>query len=225
MKKLSLLILVSTLVLNSKINAQKFFEGELHYKIEYELINQNIPIEILKKEMGNSFKAYIKEDKYIMIHNTYGDLGWTKSITRLDEGYSYIEYQKSDTIYKYRLDVEENKLLEIKRISNKKKKVLKEMCEYVILDYESTDPNSFYKTKRGKYYFSPKYKLNPKKYKGHNEGFWNLYVKESGAISIRNESTYEGLFKSVSEVTKVINKEISNDLFKLDDSKIVKLVD
>jgi len=35
--------------------AQEFFEGELIYKVDYELINENIPVELLENEMGNSF--------------------------------------------------------------------------------------------------------------------------------------------------------------------------
>ncbi len=207
----------------SKIEAQAFFEGELSYKIEYEIINKNIPKGMLEKQMGDSFKAFVKEDKYIMLLNTTGEFGWTKTTVRLDEGYSYIEYEKLDTIYKFKHDINKSELLKISRSSNDRKKILNEECEYVTLNYRSTNPNSAFGIIKGKHYFSPKYKLNADKYKNYKSDFWNLYVKESGAISIRNEHFYEGIFKSVSEVTQILEKDISDELFLLDKNKFVKL--
>ncbi|WP_151894054.1 hypothetical protein [Patiriisocius marinistellae] len=86
------------MVLN--IYGQEYFEGEIIYEIEYEPINPNIPKEYLENEFGKSFNAYIKEDRYAMIYHGNGLKGWMKTIVRLDLGYSYTEFEKSDTIAK-----------------------------------------------------------------------------------------------------------------------------
>jgi len=99
------------------------------------------------------------------------------------------------------------------------------MCDFIILDTETSNPNTFYKTVKAKHYFSPKFKLNHKKYKNFNSGFWNLYAKEAKAISIRNEHVYEGFFKSVSEVTKITEKKISETMFELNPEKVVVVGD
>ncbi len=205
--------------------SQDFFEGQIHYKIEYETINKGIPDGFLEVQMGDSFDAFIKEDKYIMVYNAKGELGAMKTIVRLDEGFSYLIYEQSDTIYKSRLDSRKNKLLALRRVNNEKKEVLGELCEYVILDYETNEPNTFFKIVRGKHFFNPKYALNAEKYRNYTSGFWNLYVNESQAISIRNEHEYEGLYKSVSFATVIEEKKIPDELFLMDNDKIIKLVE
>ncbi len=225
MKQTSLIIQIIFFSVTFHLSAQDFFEGELNYKIEYEVLNKNISVSILEREMGDSFDAYVKEDKYIMTYNSKGELGWSKTIVLLDEGYTYVEYEKSDTIYKYPLDDNKSKLIQISRNVNDQKKVLDEMCESITLKYESTDSNSMFRVTDGKHYFNPKYKLNYKKYKNYTSGFWNLYVKESKAISIRNEHLYKGMFKSVSQATKITKKKIPEELFIINQDKIVKETD
>ena len=82
------------LTLPIAIYSQDFFEGEIHYKINYEIINKNIPDEFLEIQMGTSFDAFVKEDKYIMIYDTKGEFGTKKIIVRLDEGFSYLNLRK-----------------------------------------------------------------------------------------------------------------------------------
>ncbi|MDT0539075.1 hypothetical protein [Croceitalea sp. P059] len=205
--------------------SQEYFEGKIHYTIEYETINKNIPDGYLETQMGDSFNAFVKEDKYIMVHNGTGELGAMKTIIRLDEGFSYVIYENSDTIYKSPLNLEKNKLLILKKVTNEKKEVLGEMCDYVSIDYENNDPNSFFKVVRGKHFFNPKYKLNPEKYKNHTSGFWNQFVDLSQSICIRNEHEYEGLFKSVSYATEIKQENIPEAMFLMDSTKIIKQVD
>lgn len=204
-------------------NCQDYFEGKIHYKVEYEKINQNIPDGFLETQMGDSFDAFVKEDKYLMIYNTKGELGTIKTLIRLDEGYSYLIAEKSDTIYKSPLDNEKDKLLKLVKITDNKKEILGEMCDFVVLEYETNNPDNFFKISRGKHYYNPKYKLNPEKYKNHISGFWNQYVDAAQAISIRNEHEYEGLFKSVSYATEIEQQSIPDDMFMIDNTKIIKL--
>ncbi|RNC89219.1 MAG: hypothetical protein ED555_06885 [Allomuricauda sp.] len=65
-------LLTITLLIQFNGQSQEYFEGKIHYKIEYETINKNIPDGLLEIQMGDSFDAYVKEDKYVMIYNGKG---------------------------------------------------------------------------------------------------------------------------------------------------------
>ncbi|MEW7289641.1 hypothetical protein [Aquimarina sp. 2304DJ70-9] len=205
----------------SNIFGQEYFEGELQYKIEYEPLNKNIPVSYLEKEMGKSFSAYVQEDRYIMIYHATGELGWMKIMVMLNEGYTYTEFENSDTITKVKFANEKDKLIEFKRNSDDKREILNEMCESITINYQPTDSDSFFQIFRGKYYFNPKYKLNDKLYENYTDGFWNLYVNESKSISIRNETEFYPIFKTIQEVTSITEKEILDEMFELNKSKII----
>lgn len=204
------------------LNAQDFFEGELNYKIEYQSNNENLPTSMLEREFGTSFTAYVKEDRYAMIYHGKGQQGWMKIIVRLDEGYSYTEFEKLDTITKNKFGTEKNHLIKFERNQNDKKIILGEKCESITLQYKPKDSISFFTEMRGKYYFNPKYKLNAKRYSEYTDGFWNLFVKESNAISIRNETEFYPLFKSIEEVTSIVEKNIDKAVFEPNPNKTLK---
>jgi hypothetical protein len=221
MKNLRLLQSFFFLILISNVYGQDYFEGEINYKIEYETLNPNIPASYLETELGKSFTAYVKEDRYAMIYHATGQQGWMKIIVRLDQGYSYTEFQKSDTIVKSKFGTENNELIEFKRNLEDKKLVLGELCESITINYKPTDPKSFFQTFRGKYYFDPKYKLNANLYKNYTDGFWNLYVKESESISIRNETEFSPLFRAIQEAISIEIKDTPFSMFEPNVSKII----
>ncbi|WP_396632584.1 hypothetical protein [Maribacter sp. R86514] len=204
------------------LNAQDFFEGELNYKIEYQSNNESLPTSMLEREFGTSFTAYVKEDRYAMIYHGKGQQGWMKIIVRLDEGYSYTEFEKLDTITKSKFGTKKNDLIKFERNQNDKKIILGEKCESITLQYKPKDSLSFFTEMRGKYFFNPKYKLNAKRYSEYTDGFWNLFVKESNAISIRNETEYFPLFKSIEEVTSIEEKNIDKAVFEPNPNKTLK---
>ena len=203
--------------------SQEYFEGELNYNIEYESNNESISTNFLKKEFGVSFTAYVKEDKYAMIYYGKGQKGWMKVIVRLDEGFKYTEFEKSDTIVKTKFGKEKNDLISFKQNTDEKKEILGTECESITIEYEEGDSDSFIKEVRGKYYFDPKYKLNSALYSKYTDGFWNLYVKESESVSIRNEVEFYPLFKSIQEVTSIVEKKIDNTMFEPNKEKIIKI--
>ncbi|WP_147404138.1 hypothetical protein [Aquimarina sp. AD1] len=219
MQKLTKTILF--LLLISNMYGQEYFEGQIEYKIEYEPINPNIPRSYLSTELGDSFTAFVQEDRYTMIYNGKGELGWMKIIVRLDEGYSYTEYEKKDTITKAKFGLEKDKLLEFSRNPDDKKIVMDELCESITINYQPSDPKSFFKTFRGKYYFNPKYKLNSKLYENYTNGFWNLFVKESNSISIRNETEFYPFFKATQEAISIDEKKIPSKIFEPNNSKVI----
>ena len=216
--RISILLFFSFITI---LSAQDFFEGELKYKIDYESLNPNIPESYLERELGSSFSAYVKEDRYTMIYDAKGTQGWMKVIVRLDQGYTYTEYEKLDTIVKTKFGSEKNKLVHFKRNSANKKEILDELCESVSIHYEPQDPTSYFQSFQGTYYFNPKYKLNSKLYDNYTDGFWNLFVGESNAISIRNEISFSPLFKSIQEVTSIEPKQIPLEMFEPNTAKII----
>jgi hypothetical protein len=221
MKNVRILYALLLLLLISNVYGQEYFEGELNYKIEYQPLNPNIPKEYLETELGKSFTAYVKEDRYAMIYHATGQKGWMKIIVRLDQGYSYTEFEKSDTIVKTKFGIEKAELTAFKRNTDVKKVILDELCESVTIEYKPTDPDSFYQTFKGKYYFDPRHKLNVNLYKNYTDGFWNLFVEESESISIRNETEFSPLFKVVEEATSIEKKETPFAMFEPNELKII----
>ncbi len=219
MKKIICTILLFAFYTNTF--AQDYFEGQIDFKVEYESLNINIPSSYLSYVLGDLFTAYVQEDRYIILYNSKADKGWSKTIISLDEGYSYVEFEKSDTIFKSKLNSNKNKLIMIKKNPNKQISVLGELCSSISLKYESIDSENPIKISNGVHYYNPKYRLNPEKYRIYTSGFWNLYVDKSEAISIRSEHIYEGFFKSVSEAKKIELKEIPDELFELNKEKII----
>ncbi|MEJ6793298.1 MAG: hypothetical protein QNK89_11360 [Lacinutrix sp.] len=123
MTKILKLLPFFLIVFVTNANAQGYFEGEINYEITYESLNEEIPKSVFEQEMGVTANAYVKEDRYAMIYYGKGELGWMKVITRLDKGFSYTEYEKSDTIVKKELGLEKEALIEYKKNSEDKKMV------------------------------------------------------------------------------------------------------
>lgn len=209
------------LLLVSNIYGQEYFEGEINYKIKYEPINPNIPTNYLETELGKTFTAFVKEDRYAMIYQATGQKGWLKVIVRLDQGYSYTEFERSDTIVKTKFGKQKEELIKFNRNSANKKEILGELCESVSITYKSTDPESFFQMFNGTYYFDPRYKLNKNLYENYTDGFWSLYVEESESISIRNETEFYPLFKAVQEATSITEKQIPFSIFEIDENKVI----
>ena len=205
------------------LHAQEFFEGEVQYTISYEAINKNLSANILERELGSTMTAYVKEDRYTMITHISGQQGWIKVIIRLDEGFSYTEYEKSDTIIKSKLNKPPGTLINLSSITENKKMVLGEACEAISLHYTPAEHIPFVKEIKGTYYFNPKYRLNAKWYTEQTEGFWNLYVQESKSLSLRNEVEYSPLFKSIQEATSVAEKDMDHQLFEPNADKIISM--
>lgn len=205
----------------SNVYGQEYFEGEINYEIEYQPVNSNIPKSFLENEIGSSFKAYIKEDKYAMKYNSTGQKGWMKIIVRLDQGYTYTEFEKSNTIIKTKFGNEHESLIEFKRNTEDKKEILGEQCESVTINYETKNPEATHKIVKGKYYFNPKYRINPELYKNYTDGFWNQFFTETESVSVRNEIEYLTLFKVIQEAKSIEKREIPSAMFEPNESKLI----
>jgi len=206
-------------------SSQNYFEGEMYFHIDYELIDNKISKNNLIKQMGDSVVAYLKEDKFVLLHNSKGKLGKRKTIFLLNEGFNYVDYEKSDTIMRFNLNKISGKLLNFNRNLHENKPILNELCESITIEFESTNKEDFFQKHKGKYYFSANnYKLNPKYYRNYESNFWNLFVKESTSISLRNEVEYYPLFKSIQQVYGTIKRKIPDSVFQLNKNKYIKIM-
>ena len=221
MNTISKIISFFFLLLVTTMSGQEYFEGVLEYNVSYESTSEFISVETLESEFGTSFTAYVQEDRYAMIFNGTGQFGWVKVIVSLKEGYAFTEFEKSDTITKTKLNKPQEGLIEFKRNSDNKKLVLNEWCESVTLTYKPSGPNVFYQEHRAVYYFNPKYKLNAKVYENYTDGYRNLFVAESNAISIRNEVEFFPLFKQIDEATSIVAQEVPDAMFDLNPTKTI----
>ncbi len=205
--------------------AQNYFEGEIYYQIVYDSSSNKLSKNSLIQEMGDSLTAYIKPDKFVLKHNTKGKYGRKRTIFLLAEGFSYIEYEKYDTILKFDLKKKSGELVSFEHNRDERKFVLNQLCESITIEFKSTDKDDYFQKKTGKYYFSSeKYKLNPEFYKNYRSNFWNLYVEKSGSISLWNEIEYFPIFKSTQQAYAIINTKVPDSLFEINTGKYIKLI-
>ena len=208
-----LIVLALIIFVSTSAQSQKYFEGEVHFKTEYESFLETIPQELLIQEFGDTLVGYVQERRYIMKSNTKGAIGSQTMIMLMDENLVYLIQEKSDTIFKYPMDKVQEKLLEVHKIKDETITVLGDPCPALILNTKNMNQESPFTVSLGKYYYNPKYKLNKDAYKNHKSGHWDSFVNESGAISVRNEVRHEPLYKSVMEAFLILPKEIPDELF------------
>ena len=225
MKKTKVLVILISVLWANLCLSQKYFEGVIQYKISYESLNENIPVEFFRSELGSAITAYFKEDRFAMVHQGNGELGWMKTIVRLDQGYTYTEYAKSDTITKKQFGKDQEILLEFKPNKGDIKEVLNLPCESITLNIKMKDANEVFSEVHGTYYFHPKYKLNPKHYNNYSDEFWNLYVEESEAVSLRHDIVAKPYFKAVQEAVEIKEEKVTDRIFEPNEEKVIVLKD
>ncbi len=213
------------LFLFSNAYSQSYFEGDLYYEISYHIDNDKLSKRDLIRGIGDSLSVYLKEDKFITVHNSKGKLGKRKTIFLLKEGFGYIDYEKSDTILKFDLSKKSGNLMKFIRNEDKKRVVMGNVCKSITIEY-SFKNSKYFKKHFGNYFFSTsKYQLNPIYYKGFRNNFWNLYAEESGAISLRNEIEYFPFYKYTQQVYASIKRKLPDSMFIIDKNKYIKQIE
>ncbi len=219
--------LLFSLVFSNSISSQDFFEGEMYFKVSYKLLDKNLDSEkSMISELGDSITSYIKEDKFVLLRNSKGKYGKRKTIFFLEKGFSYVEYENLDTIFKYNIKKKSGILLKFKR-KTEKKYILNNNCESIIIEYEpEQNKNQFFNKISGEYFFcSSKFKLNPEIYSNYKSNFWNLYVQESGAVSLKSIVKYFPFFESTQEVYAIIKRKLPKSIFIVNEDKFIKNMD
>ena len=90
--------------------------------------------------------------------------------------------------------------------------VLGEECQAIKIDSKMGETT---------YYFSKKYKLDAEKFSGHKYGFWEDYLKETGALPMKwvVKSPFSYM---ISTVTQIEEKELPDDVFALPEFSYVE---
>lgn len=225
MKNLLLLLLALFFVnylCQAQNTQQDFFEGEVEFKIEVKALDGRISQSLLEKDVGTSMIGKVKRDKYLMYQNTKGEFGGTKMIFLLSEGVGFLEYEKSDTIYKFSIEENQDSLIDIIVDYENKKTVLEESCSSVNFKYVPKETYGMIEYVDAKYFFNENYKLDKDQYSNHKLNFWNKFVSASnGAISVRNEILTYPLFLTIYEAVKITKKDIPETEFELSKGKTI----
>lgn len=219
-------VLFLSLIYSKNISSQDYFEGEIYFKVNYKSLDSIASENTMIFQLGDSITSYIKEDKFVLIRNSKGKLGKRKTIFFPEKGFSYVEYENLDTIFRYNLKKKSGMLLKFKR-NTKKKYVLNHDCESVIIEYKpNQSKKEIFSKISGEYFFSTdKFRLNPEVYSNYESNFWNLYVKESGAISLKSKVKYLPFFESTQKVYAIIKRGLSESIFIVDKNKFIKNMD
>ncbi|RNC86012.1 MAG: hypothetical protein ED557_04375 [Balneola sp.] len=199
-------------------NSSEYFEGEVTFSVEHESINSEIPTDYFYYLFGNSMTGIVTEKKYKTITKSLG-LGISTTYYDLENKKVYMESSESDTIRWYPLDEENGELISVQRNKEEKKFLFDGLRESVTIEYIPNNPNI--ERIVGTFYFHPDYKLNKELYANHKYSFWNLFINESGSISIRNESYIYPLFKSIAQVTNIEEREVLDSELEFDKTKIL----
>lgn len=215
------------LVFSNSMLSQDFFEGEMYFKVSYKSLDKNLASEkAMISELGDSITSYIKEDKFVLLRNSKGKYGKRKTIFFLEKGFSYVEYENLDTIFKYNIKKKPGILLKFKR-NTEKKYILNNNCESITIEYKpKQSKNQFFNKISGEYFFSSsKFKLNSKIYSNYKSNFWNLYVQESGAVSLKSIVKYFPFFESTQEAYAIIKRKLPESIFIVNKDKFIKAMD
>ncbi len=212
------ILAVSCSVLKKGTDSE-YFEGIIKYKLTYQSLNPMISDVELSRQLGDELVFYIAEDKYAMVRNTGGHFGTTITTYLLDEGIGFIEYEKSDTLYKFDITRTSEKLIDVSSIITDQATILNRKCHSIEISY--SPQNGMVEEVRTKFYFDPNIKLNQKKYKKHKEGFMDVYAEKTGAISLKNEILNKGFFSSVQEAVTITPQKMEDRQFLPDSEKII----
>lgn len=202
------------------VASQSYFEGEVVMAIKYTSINDNISEKILAQEFGDTLIGYTQESRYVMHMNSRGAIGKSKMLLFLDKGYGLMEIEKSDTIYKFKLDKEPGELVNFKHHPEIKKVILGDSCPSITVKFKGKDED-YFQYEEGTYFYNPKYKLNKAYYKNYKNNYWNLIIGESGAMCVRNENLVFPLWRAESEAISIVEKEIPDAFFEPNPDKVI----
>lgn len=198
--------------------SHEYFEGEVTFSSEFESLDPDIPDEYWYYVFGHSLVGIVKEDKYKTITISESE-GITTTYYYLREKKIYMESSKSDTIKWYPLDEESGELISVLKNKEEKKFLLGALRESVTLEYI---PNDLYIEKvLSTHYYMPEHKLNKELYANHKTSFWNLFINESGSISVRNEGFIYPFLKRIDQVTNIEERYVDDSELEFDTTKVV----
>ena len=195
-----------------------YFEGEVSFKIYNSSLDLFISDSDVEDYFGDHMVGVVAEDFYKVTSTRSGKDSVIVYYHLLDDKV-YYDDRKKDTIFWSPLSKEPGRLISLTRNKMPKKEVLGEERESVTIEYEVN--GRAIKNFEGTFYFHPDYRLKKSSYKGHKMDFWNLFVNETGSISIRNEVYARPLYHSIYEAYKIERRTVLQEEFDMDPNKPV----
>lgn len=206
----------------TSIKQSKYFEGKIHYRVNYVSLNPKLSEDFLIQQYGDTLIGYFQEDKYAFYQNSKSEWGSLSMIYLLEEGSIYWDYEKHDTIYKYNLLDKEGELIDFQLNNEDSLEIIGHNCKSISMTYHASPKTPYFTTIESKHYFSKDLGLNPEKYKKHNRSYWNKYVDTAKGINLRSEITNNPHFKVIYEAWNIDEKPISNQIFTINQAKFIK---
>lgn len=184
------------------------FEGRVNYQNTFKSKIPNVTDDMLTQMMGTSLDYTIKEGNYKTTSNgTF--LLWQLYVQ--DDNKLYTKYANSNSVFWN--DGAENKDEVIKSEVNKNAlEILGHNCDELVLTCKSGIQ---------KYYFTSKFKLEPKLFENHKFGNFYDYVIKSKAVPLK--ITIDNVqFTMESVATSVEPQKVDATLFKLPEGAVLE---
>ena len=203
--KIGLLIVVGILITALNKN-EEYFEGEIHYDIEYNLKTDKTTLESLKLSTGSKMIMLFKNgDFYKKIYNSNNKLIEERMLILKNNKYYRRRYDK-DTITWF--DITKNDSPTTFKIKGTAK-LLNQEC--TIVDSETNiSYYNIHKTLKERYVYSNELKTNPKWYEKFKEGNFNEISEKLNCIVLELNSDiqyYDRILKAISINKRKISDE------------------
>ena len=187
------------------------FEGTVTYEMEIKNpMPDKIPDSLFFASIGGA-------SKFTQVYN-YKDNLYKSEIKETGLVQSYDP--KANRLYSYNAAKDSaawsdgskymDELVEIRKL-DEKETILGVECNVIVIKSTLAETT---------YYYSDRYKMDPKLFKGHKYGLWEDYLKETGALPLKFvvKSPFSNM---VTTAVDIKEEALSNDLFKLPKFKSV----
>lgn len=201
-------VAVFLFILISVTSIAQSFEGKVNYQNTFKSKIPNVTDDMLTQMMGTSLDYTMKEGNYKTTSNgTF--LLWQLYVQ--DDNKLYTKFANSNSIFWN--DGAENKDEVIKSELNKNAlEILGHKCDELVLTCKSGVQ---------KYYFTSKFKLDPKLFENHKFGNFYDYVIKSKAVPLK--IIIDNVqFSMESVATSVDTKKIEDAIFRLPDGAVLE---
>ncbi len=215
-KILSIVFLTISIVFSiSMSKSHKYFEGEIHYNIDYTIQDNRLTKERLKQSPGAKMIMLFRNGNWLKkYYDTDGKLISVRYLDLADKkSYSW----ESNAEYIHWVDITKNDSPTSFAIRGKAT-VLGEACTKVT-SLTKIDFSGLNFKAKAEYYYSNRLKTNRNWYKDFAEGNLNEITSQLNCIILKNSS--DAYYYTVhNQATKIIEREITDKEFKFDKTRL-----
>lgn len=211
----TVLLTVVILISLSMSKSQKYFEGEIHYTIDYTQKNDISTLENLKKSTGTKMVMLFKEGNWLkkyynkegkLLSMRFLDLSEKKSY-RWDTqhaGTQWIDITKNDSPTTFSIEGEEMVLEQACTKVTSKTKI-----DYMGINYEA----------KAEYHYANGLKTNKSWYEAYAEGNFNEIAKQLNCLILKQ--SFDAYYYIMNlEATEIIEREITDEEFSFDKTRL-----